>query len=155
MANMHLSELLDLESMSVIQTGFSKMTAMASVLTDENGTPLTEMSHFSRFCFELTRSTAEGRALCENCDRMGAKQTMRSGKAEVYMELIAHTISQGRQAIVLIPEIALTYQTVMRFYNRFGNKVSIVNSRLSEGEKYDRFMLAREGKIPGVVKSSW
>ena len=84
MANMHLSELLDLESMSVIQKGFSKMTGMASVLTDENGTPLTETSHFSSFCFELTRSTAEGRARCENCDRMGAKQTMRSGKAEVY-----------------------------------------------------------------------
>ena len=55
MANMHLSALLDLESMSVIQKGFSKMTGMASVLTDENGTPLTEMSHFSRFCFPSQR----------------------------------------------------------------------------------------------------
>ena len=84
MANMHISELLDVESMSVIQEGFSRMTGMASVLTDENGTPITEVSNFSRFCFELTRSTATGRARCENCDRMGAKQTMRSGKAEVY-----------------------------------------------------------------------
>ena len=84
MANMHISELLDVESMSVIQDGFSRMTGMASVLTDENGTPITEVSNFSRFCFELTRSTATGRARCENCDRMGAKQTMRSGKAEVY-----------------------------------------------------------------------
>ena len=84
MANMHISELLDVESMSVIQEGFSRMTGMASVLTDENGTPITEVSNFSRFCFELTRSTAAGRTRCENCDRMGAKQTMRSGKAEVY-----------------------------------------------------------------------
>ena len=84
MANMHISELLDVKSMSVIQEGFSKMTGMASVLTDENGTPITEVSNFSRFCFELTRSTAAGRTRCENCDRMGAKQTMRSGKAEVY-----------------------------------------------------------------------
>ena len=84
MANMHISELLDVKSMSVIQEGFSKMTGMASVLTDENGTPITEVSNFSRFCFELTRSTAAGRTRCENCDRMGAKQTMRCGKAEVY-----------------------------------------------------------------------
>ncbi len=46
-----------------------------------------------------------------------------SGKTEVYMELIAHIVAQGKQAIVLIPEIALTYQTVMRFYNRFGDRV--------------------------------
>ena len=51
-----------------------------------------------------------------------------SGKTEVYMELIEHVLSQGKQAIVLIPEISLTYQTVMRFYRRFGNRVSIINS---------------------------
>ena len=84
MANMHLSELLGKDSMSVIQDGFGKLTGMASVLTDESGTPITEVSNFSRFCFELTRSTAEGRRRCEHCDRMGARQTMRSGKAEVY-----------------------------------------------------------------------
>ncbi|WP_287883653.1 replication restart helicase PriA [Agathobacter sp.] len=63
-----------------------------------------------------------------------------SGKTEVYMELIAHAIGKGQQAIVLIPEIALTYQTVMRFYNRFGDRVSIMNSRLSDGERYDQYL---------------
>ena len=53
-----------------------------------------------------------------------------SGKTEVYMELIAHVLSKGRQAIVLIPEIALTYQTVMRFYNRFGGRIAVINSKL-------------------------
>ena len=57
-----------------------------------------------------------------------------SGKTEVYMEMIEHVIAEGKQAIVLIPEIALTYQTVMRFYQRFGDRVSIINSRLSKGE---------------------
>ena len=57
-----------------------------------------------------------------------------SGKTEVYMELIAKMQKAGRQAIVLIPEIALTYQTVLRFYNRFGDRVSILNSRMSPGE---------------------
>lgn len=84
MANLHLSELLDMESMTVIQNGFSKITGMASVLTDENGVPITEVTKFEKFCYELTRSTPLGRSRCESCDRMGAKQTMRSGKAEVY-----------------------------------------------------------------------
>lgn len=73
-----------MESMMVIQNGFSKLTGMASVLTDENGVPITEGTNFEKFCYELTRSSPVGRSRCENCDRMGAKQTMRSGKAEVY-----------------------------------------------------------------------
>ena len=54
-----------------------------------------------------------------------------SGKTEVYMNLIDHVLQKGKQAIVLIPEIALTFQTVQRFYGRFGSKVSIMHSRLS------------------------
>ena len=56
-----------------------------------------------------------------------------SGKTEVYMEMMDEVLRDGRQVIVLIPEIALTYQTVMRFYRRFGNRVSVINSRLSKG----------------------
>ena len=74
-----------------------------------------------------------------------------SGKTEIYMELIEHTISAGKEVICLIPEIALTYQTVMRFYNRFGDKVAVINSRLSKGEKYDTFVRAREGKIKIII----
>ena len=74
-----------------------------------------------------------------------------SGKTEVYMELIAHVLAQGKQAIVLIPEIALTYQTVMRFYNRFGDRVSIMNSRLSPGERYDQFERAKKGDIDIMI----
>ena len=74
-----------------------------------------------------------------------------SGKTEVYMELIAKTIEKGRQAIVLIPEIALTYQTVMRFYRRFGERVSIMNSRLSPGERFDQFERAKNGEIDVMI----
>jgi len=74
-----------------------------------------------------------------------------SGKTEVYMELIAHVISQGKQAIVLIPEIALTYQTVMRFLGRFGERVSILNSRMSAGERYDQFLRAKNGEIDIII----
>ena len=74
-----------------------------------------------------------------------------SGKTEVYMELIDKVIRAGRQAIVLIPEIALTYQTVRRFYGRFGDRVSVINSRLSQGERYDQFKRAKQGEIQVMV----
>lgn len=74
-----------------------------------------------------------------------------SGKTEVYMELIEHVIKQGKQVIMLIPEIALTYQTVVRFYRRFGDRVSIMNSRLSKGERYDQFMRAQKGDIDIMI----
>ncbi|MDD3795279.1 MAG: primosomal protein N' [Lachnospiraceae bacterium] len=74
-----------------------------------------------------------------------------SGKTEVYMELIAHAVSCGQQAIVLIPEIALTYQTVLRFCKRFGDRVSVMNSRLSAGERYDQFERAKQGKLDVMI----
>ena len=74
-----------------------------------------------------------------------------SGKTEVYMEMIRTIVEQGKQAIVLIPEIALTYQTVMRFYRRFGDRVSIMNSRLSAGERYDQMMRAKAGQVDVMI----
>lgn len=74
-----------------------------------------------------------------------------SGKTEVYMELIARVIARGRQVIVLIPEISLTWQTVMRFYSRFGNRVSVMNSRMSAGERYDQYERARTGDIDIII----
>ena len=74
-----------------------------------------------------------------------------SGKTEVYMELIARAARQGRASIVLIPEIALTFQTVMRFYNRFGDRVSILHSRLSQGERYDQFVRAKNGELDVMI----
>ena len=74
-----------------------------------------------------------------------------SGKTEVYMEMIRTVVDMGKQAIVLIPEIALTYQTVMRFYRRFGDRVSIMNSRLSAGERYDQMMRARSGQVDVMI----
>ena len=74
-----------------------------------------------------------------------------SGKTEVYMELIAHVLREGRQVIVLIPEISLTWQTVMRFFTRFGNRVSVMNSRMSAGERYDQYERARTGDIDIMI----
>lgn len=74
-----------------------------------------------------------------------------SGKTEVYMELMAHVIGQGKQVILLIPEIALTYQTVQRFHRRFGDRVSILNSRMSQGERYDQSLRAKNKEIDLVI----
>lgn len=74
-----------------------------------------------------------------------------SGKTEVYIEMIRRVAEQGRQAIVLIPEIALTFQTVMRFYRCFGDRVSIMNSRLSAGERYDQMMRAKKGEVDVMI----
>ncbi|MEG2870723.1 MAG: DEAD/DEAH box helicase family protein, partial [Clostridium sp.] len=74
-----------------------------------------------------------------------------SGKTEVYMELMEHVIAEGKQVILLIPEIALTYQTVIRFYKRFGDQISIINSRLSAGERYDQWERAMKGEISIMI----
>ena len=60
-------------------------------------------------------------------------------------------IKRGKQAIVLIPEIALTYQTLMRFYRHFGDRVSVMNSTLSPGEKFDQMERARNGDIDIII----
>lgn len=74
-----------------------------------------------------------------------------SGKTEVYMSMIEKALSLDKDVIVLIPEIALTYQTLMRFYGRFGNLVSVIHSRLSEGERFDQFERAKNGDIKIMV----
>lgn len=74
-----------------------------------------------------------------------------SGKTEVYLAIIEGMIKRGKQSIVLIPEIALTYQTLLRFYKRFGDRVSVMNSSLSAGEKYDQCERARKGEIDVII----
>ncbi len=74
-----------------------------------------------------------------------------SGKTRVYMELIQQTLLQGKQAIVLIPEISLTHQMVGRFLEVFGSQVSIINSRLSKGERYDQFRRAKSGEVRVMI----
>ncbi|EDM28237.1 primosome assembly protein PriA [Lentisphaera araneosa HTCC2155] len=74
-----------------------------------------------------------------------------SGKTEVYLQAIAEALSRGKQAIVLVPEISLTPQTVHRFRSRFGKQVSVLHSGLSEGERYDQWKLISRGETQIVV----
>lgn len=74
-----------------------------------------------------------------------------SGKTEVYMQAISHTLSLGGQAIVLVPEISLTPQAMQRFKSRFGNRVAVLHSRLSYGERYDEWRRIRLGMVDVVI----
>jgi len=74
-----------------------------------------------------------------------------SGKTEVYLQAIARELESGRGAIVMVPEISLTPQTVRRFASRFGDKVAVLHSALSDGERYDEWHRIRSGAARVVV----
>ena len=74
-----------------------------------------------------------------------------SGKTEVYMTLIEEGIKRGKQSIVLVPEISLTPQTLARFEKRFGKRVAVFHSALSEGEKYDEYRRVARGEVNVIV----
>lgn len=74
-----------------------------------------------------------------------------SGKTEVFMQIISEAISAGRQAIVLVPEISLTPQMISRFVSRFGNKIAVLHSGLSLGEKYDQWKRIKNGEADIVI----
>lgn len=74
-----------------------------------------------------------------------------SGKTEVYLQAIQRTIADGKEAIVLVPEISLTPQMTERFKSRFGNEVAVMHSGLSVGEKYDEWRKVQQGKVKVVV----
>ena len=74
-----------------------------------------------------------------------------SGKTEVYLQLIELVLSQGRRAIVLVPEISLTPQMVNRFLARFGQQVAVLHSKLSIGERYDEWEKIKNGEANIVI----
>jgi primosomal protein N' (replication factor Y) len=74
-----------------------------------------------------------------------------SGKTEIYLRALAETVKAGRRGIVLVPEIALTPQTIERFVSRFPKRVAVLHSRLSPGEQYDEWHRIRNGECDVVI----
>jgi len=74
-----------------------------------------------------------------------------SGKTEIYIRAAQEVVKRGKQAIILVPEIALTPQTVRRFLSRFPGQVGLVHSKLSEGERYDTWRRARAGNLKVII----
>lgn len=74
-----------------------------------------------------------------------------SGKTEIYLQLVEEMINKGKSSIILVPEIALTPQTIDRFVGRFGDLVAVLHSKLSYGERFDQWRKIKEGKVKIVV----
>lgn len=74
-----------------------------------------------------------------------------SGKTEIYIRAISKVLAQGKSAIILVPEISLTPQTLARFRSRFGDTVALLHSRMSQGERYDQWDLIRSGHCKVVI----
>lgn len=74
-----------------------------------------------------------------------------SGKTEIYLEIIEYVLNQGKDSIVLVPEISLTAQMVERFKGRFGKNVAVLHSRLSKGEKLDEWLRIQRGEAKIVI----
>jgi len=101
----------------------------ADVLTEINGMILNRSEYFVALLYGITGS----------------------GKTEIYLQAIEHTIKLGKEAIVLVPEISLTPQTTERFRSRFGDMVSVLHSGLSDGERFDEWTKVYQGKVKIVV----
>ncbi len=94
--------------------------------------------------------------ICAATDSDGAQTVLLygvtgSGKTEVYLQSIQHVLNKGQSSIVLVPEIALTPQTVDRFRSRFGEIVAVLHSSLSEGERHDEWARIRNGDAQIVI----
>ena len=132
------------EQLISVETERCYRTGMPSIKREENPPPLTLSQ--KKAVEEILEEWKE-----ENPRPCLLKGVTGSGKTAVYMELIDKVLARGEQVIVLIPEIALTYQNVSRFYSRCGDGVSVMNSRLSKGERWDQFERAKNGEISIVI----
>lgn len=84
MADVTLTDLIDVNTLQEIQDGFARLTGMAALTTDERGNAVTQGSNFTDFCMNYTRRSPVGCSRCEECDRSGGEETMRTGRASAY-----------------------------------------------------------------------
>ena len=114
--------------------------------------------------YPLTLTAAQKAALKSIRSRLRAKSSTSpavfllhgvtgSGKTEVYLQALAEAVKLGKRGIVLVPEIALTPQTIERFASRFPYKVAVLHSKLSLGEQYDEWQRIRNGEFDVVIGS--
>lgn len=140
---------------------FSKLESLNLIRLSEDEVwrdPLADMERENPFAPTLTATQAAVFAqVREHLASPGEKLPILlhgvtgSGKTEIYLRAVEETLREGKQAIVLVPEISLTPQTTQRFYNRFPGQVGIIHSKLSMGERYDTWRKARRGELQVIV----
>lgn len=135
------ADLLKLEAAGVV--GLSERIVYRDILADRDYTP----THAP----PLTPEQAHAAARIEKGGLFLLHGVTGSGKTEIYLHAIAHALAQGKGALFLVPEIALTPQTVQRVAARFPQQVAIVHSSLSIGERYDTWQRARMGEVRVIV----
>ncbi|HET7737443.1 MAG TPA: primosomal protein N' [Tepidiformaceae bacterium] len=101
--------------------------------------------------------TAEQRAAADRTWEAGGTHLLHgvtgSGKTEVYLDLVRRTLEEGKSAIVLVPEIALTPQAIQRYGERFGGTLAVFHSALGAGERYDQWYMVARGEARLVIGS--
>ena len=120
----------------------SLQQAALDVILDEGRETRSSEPHLSPFAFHPSPFTSRPVLL---------HGVTGSGKTEIYLQAIARMLDEGKGAIVLVPEISLTPQTVRRFAGRFGDRVAVLHSALSDGERYDEWHRIRTGAARVVV----
>lgn len=124
--------------------GASGAPAPSSVPAPSPKPELTKGQARALAAIEQARSTARGEVVLVD-------GVTGSGKTEVYLQAIEKVLAEGKTACVLVPEISLTPQTVARFRGRFGDKVAVMHSRMSDGERFDQWDFVRSGEARVVV----
>lgn len=117
-------------------------------LNPEQEAALSELREGYRRCFSEER---EERKEGEDLPSYLLFGVTGSGKTEVYLRILEEVIQSGRQAILLIPEISLTYQTVLRVSGRFQGRTAILHSRMSLGERYEQYLRCERGEVDILI----
>jgi primosomal protein N' (replication factor Y) len=122
---------------------FERAAAMTAVVPDTSRELTAEQSDALRQLTGLSETGAFHVALLHGVTG--------SGKTEIYLRLAAHVVRNGRQVLVMVPEIALTPSVAAQFRGAFGNRVAIQHSGLSDGERHDQWQRIRRGEVDVVV----
>ena len=144
--NVSAATLKALEEQGVITTFVEEIYRTTGGKSEKHSTKVVLNENQQKICDIICREYEEGKRNTYLIHGITG-----SGKTEVYLQTIEYIVAKGRQVIVLIPEIALTYQTVRRFTERFGDRVAFLHSRLSAGERYDQYRRAKEGKLDIMI----
>src|SRR5690606_4195116 len=147
----HLQDLKDLAEMGLVDLAEAEVwrdSLAGKDFVPVDPPPLTPDQHAVwRAVLDVIAAAAEGQAVAP----LLLHGVTGSGKTEIYLRALAATLARGRRAVVLVPEIALTPQTVRRFAARFPGRVAVWHSSLGEGERYDTWRRARLGLVDVVI----